>query len=167
VSNIVGVRVPPSAPPRKIGFDIPRDFRSGALTLRSGAGIDVPVLDNLLAAPDANALRLAERVWSAAICPPDHPKMAFSSATVAASMKMWRARAGHYNSTSGSGATGTVFLSSAERFMWIVPSGRSSTTPAPACFAVRIARATSACVKRAGVRLIVDHSGPRHQSYAT
>src|SRR5258707_1012754 len=45
----------------------------------------------------------------------------------------------------------------------IVPSGRTSTNSAPACFAARMARATSACVKVAGRRDIglIDPVGKR------
>src|SRR5687768_1237779 len=65
---------------------------------------------------------------------------------------------GHHKMTSISCAIPSglwVCVDDGERLILIVPSGMTSTQPAPACFAARIALATSACVMRAGVRLIL------------
>jgi hypothetical protein len=74
-------------------------------------------------------------------------------------MEVRRARAGHagnQSTTSRSGSTGCAGFSGPYKQILIVPSGSNSTVPAPACFAARIVRATSAWVKRAGVRLILS-----------
>jgi hypothetical protein len=81
-------------------------------------------------------------------------------------VKVRRARAGHagnQSTTSRSGSTGGAGFSGPSKQILILPSGSSSTVPAPACFAARIDRATSAWVKRAGVRLIlsIDLMGSR------
>ena len=64
MSKIVGVRVPPSAPPQKISFVFVDVFGLKAPTLRLGEGLGVAVLvrDSFSIAPAASLVRFADFV---------------------------------------------------------------------------------------------------------